>query len=298
MGRFFGLSRMSHSVLDIPYLAVAACLAIGGLPTLRTIVLGLVAAFAGLTAIFGLNDMLDRNVDARKMKDLIGKPAAFDLDSLGFRHPVAQGKLSFSAGLAWVVFWSALSFVTAWLVRPVCAWLLVAAASLEVVYCSLLRVTPFKTILSGCNVAVGGVAGLYAVNQAPCPSLVLLYFLWALSWEMGCRNMPNDWVDYDEDVALGIKTIPVRFGLPRGAMISVATMTFTVISAALFPIVSPMPHWPLYELGASGAAAWLLITPSIAWQRDLSRASALVFFNRACFYPLAVFAALALAAAV
>ena len=67
VGRFFGLSRMSHSVLDIPYLAVAACLAIGGLPTLRTIVLGLVAAFAGLTAIFGLNDMLDRNVDARKM---------------------------------------------------------------------------------------------------------------------------------------------------------------------------------------------------------------------------------------
>jgi len=110
--------------------------------------------------------------------------------------------------------------------------------------------------------------------------------------------MPNDWIDCNEDVALGIKTIPVRFGLPRGAVISLVTMTVTVVSAAFFPIVSPMPHWPLYELGASGAAAWLLLIPSMAWQRDLNRALAEVFFNRACFYPLAIFAALALAAAV
>ena len=95
--------------------------------------------------------------------------------------------------------------------------LLVAAAGLEVAYCGLLRVTPLKTVLSGCNVAVGGLAGLYAVALAPSPGLVLLYFLWALSWEMGCRNMPNDWVDYNEDVALGIKTIAVRFGLSRAA---------------------------------------------------------------------------------
>jgi 4-hydroxybenzoate polyprenyltransferase len=67
VGRFLGLSRVSHSVLHIPYLAVAALVAIEGLPTLRTIGLGLVAAFADLTAIFGPNDMLDRNVDARKM---------------------------------------------------------------------------------------------------------------------------------------------------------------------------------------------------------------------------------------
>ena len=289
---------MSHSILDIPYLAVAALLAIGGLPSLRTIALGLVAAFAGLTAIFGLNDMLDRNVDAQKMKDLIGKPVAFDLDSLGFRHPVAQGKLSFEAGLAWVIFWSVLSFVTAWLVRPVCAVLLVAAAGLEAAYCGLLRVTPLKTVLSGCNVAVGGLAGLYAVALAPSPGLVLLYFLWALSWEMGCRNMPNDWVDYNEDVALGIKTIAVRFGLSRAARISFATMTITVISTALFPVMSPIPHWPLYELVSLGAAACLLVIPSIAWLMDLRRTSALVFFNRACFYPLAVFAALGLAMAV
>jgi len=287
---------MSHSVLDVPYLAVGAVLAIGRVPPLRTTLLGLVSAFAGITAIFGLNDMIDRRVDAVKMKAVsAGTPGSFDLDSLGFRHPVAQGKLSFGAGLAWVIFWAVISFVTAWLVRPTCAWLLVAAAGLEVGYCSLLRVTPWKTILSGCNVAVGGLAGLYAVTSTPSPGLVLLYFLWSLAWEVGCRNIPNDWSDFSEDAALGIKTIPVRFGLSRAARISFAAMTATILCAALFPLLSPLANWPVYEVGALAAAAYLLVIPSLRWQRDLSRPSAMIFFNRACFYPLAVFAALCFA---
>lgn len=298
VGRFYGLSRMSHSILDVPYLAVGAILARGGMPPVRTVVLGLVSAFAGLTAIFGLNDMMDHRVDAEKMKAVAGRPAPFDLDSVGLRHPVAQGKLSFKAGLAWVLFWGVLSFATAWLVRPACAWLLLAAAGLEAAYCSLLRVTPWKTVLSGCNVAVGGLAGLYAVTRFPSAGLVSLYFMWSLAWETGCRNIANDWTDFDEDAALGIKTIAIRFGLPRAARISFVAMMMVVLCAALFPLASPLAHWPLYELGSLAAAAYLLVFPSLAWQRELSRKSALAFFNKACFYPLAVFASLGLAVAV
>ncbi len=288
---------MSHSILDVPYLAVGAVLAVGGVPPLRIVALGLVSAFAGLTAIFGLNDMMDHRVDALKMKAVAGTPASFDLDSLGFRHPVAQGKLSIRAGVTWVVFWGVLSFATAWLVRPACAWLLLAAAVLEAAYCSLLRVTPWKTILSGCNVAVGGLAGLYAVASTPSPRLAFLYFVWSLAWEMGCRNIPNDWTDFNEDRALGIKTLAIRYGLSRAARISFAAMATVVLCAALFPLVSPFANWPVYELGSLGAAAWLLVFPSLRWQRELSRESAQAFFNKACFYPLAIFAALALAVA-
>ena len=298
VGRFFGLSRMSHSVLDVPYLAVGAVLALGGVPPVRTIALGLVSAFAGLTAIFALNDIIDRRVDALKMSSAPGNAASFDLDSLGFRHPVAQGKLSFGAGVAWTAFWSVLAFATAWLVRPACAWLLVAAAALEGAYCSLLRITPWKTVLSGFNVAVGGLAGLYAVTSFPSRGLTLLYFLWAFAWEVGCRNIPNDWTDFSEDVALGIKTIPVRFGLLRASRISFALMGTTVLCAGLFPLLSPLAAWPVYEVGAIAASTYLLLLPSLRWQRDQSRKSALAFFNRACFFPLAIFAALGAAVAI
>ncbi len=298
VGKFFGLSRMSHSLLDVPYLAVGAILAVGALPPLRTIILGLLSASAGLTAIFALNDIMDRRVDAKKMEACAEKPASFDLDSLGLRHPVAQGKLSLTAGLAWVVFWGALSFALAWLVRPVCAWLLLGAAGLEAAYCSLLRVTAWKTTLSGCNVATGGLAGLYAVAPAPSPALVILFFLWSFAWEVGCRNVPNDWTDVNEDSLLGIRTIPVRFGLKTAARISFATMMVSVVCAALFPLLSRLAFWPVYELGAFGAAAYLLILPSLRWQRELSRKSAMTFFNRACFYPLAVFVSLGAAVVI
>jgi len=291
--KYFGLSRMSHSILDVPYLAIGALLSQGGLPPARTIVLGLLAAFAGLTAIFGLNDVLDRGVDAQKMAGLAASAARgrsqFDLDSLGLRHPLAQGKLSFGASVAWVVSWGALSFALAFLVRPACAWLLLAAAGFEVVYCMLLKVTPAKTVFTGFNVAVGGLAALYAVTPVPSIGLLLLFSLWAFTWEIGCRNIANDWTDVDDDAALGIRTIPARLGKKAGARVSFSIMLVTVACSLLFPLVSPLRHWPVYEAGALGAAVYFLILPAVAWQRALDRRSALTFFNRACLYPLSLF---------
>ena len=74
-------------------------------------------------------------------------------------------------------------------------------------------------------------------------------------------------------------------------------MGVTVLSAALFPLLSPLANWPVYELGSLAAAVFLLLIPSLRWQRELSRESVMVFFNRACFYPLAVFVALCVAVA-
>lgn len=232
---------------------------------------------------------MDRRVDAQKMAAGDRSGAQFDLDSLGHRHPLAQGKLSLGASLAWVIFWGALSFALAFLVRPVCAWLLLAAAGFEVEYCILLRVTPWKTVFTGLNVAVGGLAAPYAVQAAPSPAFILLYFIWAFTWEVGCRNIPNDWTDLEDDVSLGIRTIPLRFGRKAGARVSLAVMVVTVLCSLLFPLVSPLRLWPVYELGACAAAMYFLILPSLAWQRALSRQSAMTFFNRACLYPLALF---------
>lgn len=218
-----------------------------------------------------------------------GSQSQFDLDSLGLRHPLAQGKLSFGASVAWVISWGALSFVLAFLVRPACAWLLLAAAGFEVVYCMLLKVTPAKTVFTGFNVAVGGLAALYAVTAVPPAGLLALFFLWAFTWEIGCRNIANDWTDVEEDAVLGIRTIPARFGKKAGARVSFSIMMVTVACSLLFPLVSPLRYGAVYEAGALAAAAWFLVLPSVAWQRALDRKSALTFFNRACLYPLSLF---------
>ncbi len=286
--KFFGLSRMTHSVLDIAHPAMGALLAFGGFPGAPTVIIGLVAAFAGFTAVFALNDVMDCRVDCEKMAKLGGKKECFDIDSVGYRHPIAQGALTFNAALGWVMIWGLISLSLAFVLRPLCAALMVTALLLEIGYCRLLRVTHWKAILSGSMVAVGGLAGVYAVTGAPSAGFVALFFLWAFAWEVGCRNIPNDWSDLEEDVAMKIRTFPVRYGRRASSWISFALLCLTVASSLLFPFVVQVHYPMIYAAGALAAGAGLLLAPAIRWVRDQKMTSALFLFNRACFYPLAV----------
>ncbi len=295
--QFFGLSRMTHSVLDVAHPAVGGALAavlLGGPPSLRTIILGLIAGFAGYTSVFALNDVIDVEVDREKMEKYRSDRTTFDLDSMGQRHPLAQDSLSYGAGIAWVAFWGLLSLVLAFLLRPSCAFLLAGAFILETAYCKLLRVSSWKGLLSGLMVGVGGLAGVWAVNAAPSVAMVLVFFAWAFAWEIGGRNIPNDWSDLEEDRHLGIKTVPVRHGQKAASWISFAFVSAVVVLSLLFPIVVPMPRALFYFAGATAAGVALLLVPIARWLRRQTADEALRFFNMACFYPLAVFGWLAI----
>jgi 4-hydroxybenzoate polyprenyltransferase len=294
---FFGLSRMTHSILDIAHPAIGAVLVLGGFPRPSTAIIGLLAAFAGFTAVFGLNDVMDCGVDCEKMaKDSTSKKC-FDIDSVGYRHPIAQGSMAFKSAVAWVVFWGLCALSLAFVLNPVCAALMVAAVGLEMGYCRLLRVTHWKALLSGLMVAVGGLAGVYAVAGAPPLGMVDLFVLWAFAWEVGCRNIPNDWSDLDEDINLRIRTIPVRYGRLVSSWISFVLLCLTVASSLLFPLVIPVRHPIVYTAGALASGAVLLVIPAVLWVRSQRTESAMYLFNRACFYPLTVFALVAVLAA-
>ncbi|HTX72961.1 MAG TPA: UbiA family prenyltransferase [Rectinemataceae bacterium] len=295
--QFFGLSRMTHSVLDVAHPAVGGALAavvLGAAPSARVIVMGLLAAFAGYTSVFALNDVIDLKVDREKMAKYRVEHESFDLDSMGQRHPLAQGGLSYGAGIAWVVAWGLLSLVLAFLLRPICAGLLLAAVLLETLYCKLLRVSHWKGLLSGLMVGVGGLAGVWAVTPSPRLGMLLVFFAWAFTWEVGGRNIPNDWSDFEEDRHLGIRTVPVRYGQRAASWISCAFVTAIALLSLAFPFVTPMPRAWLYLVGAAIIAVVFLFVPIARWLRDQTADSALRFFNMACFYPLAVFAVLTL----
>ncbi len=288
--QFVGLSRMTHSVLDVAHPALGAVLVFGGAPRPLTIIFGLLASFSGYTAVFALNDLIDLRVDREKLGGYSGKRECFDIDSVGLRHPLAQNCVSYRAALGWVIFWSVLALVFAFLLNPICAVLMAAAAGLEAGYCKLLRVTHWKTILSGLMVAVGGMAGVFAVTTAPPAAFVALFGLWAFTWEVGCRNIPNDWSDVDEDKALRIRTMPVRFGRLVTSRISFALAMLTIVTSLAFPLVIPMQFGWIFQIGALAAGVWFLVVPGVRWLRDQQTKAGMLFFNRACFYPLAVFA--------
>lgn len=290
--KFIGLSRMTHSVLDVAHPAAGALLVLGAAPRASIVVLGLVSAFSGFTAVFALNDVMDSKVDAEKMAKYRKDSEAFDIDSIGTRHPVAQGSLSRRAAIGWVLFWGLLALVTAFFLKPLCAILLAAAVGLELLYCGLLRVSHWKSLLSGIMVAVGGLAGVFAVSSSPPPLAVVLFALWAASWEIGGRNIPNDWSDIEEDVNLGIKTMPIRYGRAVSSRISAAFASVIILCSLAFPFVAPIRQVLVYLVLAAVAGLFLLVLPALRWLGEQSTESAMAYFNKACFYPLAVFAVL------
>jgi 4-hydroxybenzoate polyprenyltransferase len=294
---FFGLSRMTHSVLDVAHPSVGAALAavaLGGPPSARLIILGLIAGFAGYTSVFALNDVFDLKEDREKMAQYRSDRTTFDIDSVGQRHPLAQGKLSYRAAIAWVASWGLVSLVLAFILRPTCAFLLLGAFILEAAYCKLLRVTHWKGLLSGLMVGVGGLAGVWAVTPEPRLGMVIMFFAWAFAWEVGCRNIPNDWSDLEEDVHVGIRTVPVRYGRKGASLISFVLICATAVLGLLFPLVAPMPLGWAYAAGTLLVSVFFLLVPALRWLREQTTPSALAFFNLACFYPLAVFAVLTL----
>ena len=287
---YFGFSRMSHSVLDIGHPGFGALLVLGAFPPFPTLILGVLAAFAGFTSVFALNDLIDFRVDTERIEKYQREFTDFDIDVLGLRHPIAQKALSFTQGLIWVLFWGMLSLGIAFRLNPICCLILVSAIGLEITYCALLRVTHWKTVLSGGMVGIGALAGVFAVVREPPWAFVLLLFVWSFAWEVGARNIPNDWTDLEEDIHLGIRTLPVRYGKSVSARISFVLLCVTVLVSLFLPIPVPCSNVALYEAGALAAGGFLLVGPGRHWMREKSVGAAMRLFNRACFYPAAMLA--------
>ena len=60
---FLALSRTPHGLLDLATPGLAALLCLGGFPTPGVTLLGLLTVFAGYTAVYALNDLVDYRTD-------------------------------------------------------------------------------------------------------------------------------------------------------------------------------------------------------------------------------------------
>ena len=159
---FWALSRTPHGLLDMCTPAFGALLWLGHFPPIYVIILGLITTFAGYTAVYALNDVIDYKAD--KEKAAVGgfSDSESDLDSFLVRHPMAQGLLSFKEGLFWAVAWALLALIGAYLLNPVCVLIFLGSCALETIYCLLWRISPFRTFVSGAVKTSGAIAAVFA----------------------------------------------------------------------------------------------------------------------------------------
>jgi len=285
---FMALSRTPHGVLDLAMPIAAMLLCLGGFPPFNVVMLGLITVFAGYTAVYAVNDIVDYRTDQEALTQQREQEHGGYLDGVLLRHPLAQGRLTYAQAMVWAAFWGGLAFVGAWMLNPFCSLLLLLGVIFEVIYCKLLRVTWLRALINGVVKTIGPLAAVMAVQPVPDGGFVLLLVLWVFFWEIGGQNIPADWHDMEQDRALGARTIPVALGARTAATISLVSLGVSlVVSVPLFMTATLEMHWLLAIL----AVAWgwrLVLAPARKLSSSLAREDASRLFNRASWYPAAM----------
>jgi len=271
---------------------MAALLWLGAFPGVGIIAIGLVTVFAGYTAVYALNDVIGYRSDRAKLQagGFAGAVHASDIDALLVRHPMAQGLISLPAGLAWASGWGLVAAIGAYWLNPVCLLIFGAGCLLEALYCLLWRVSPYRTLVSGAVKSAGAIAAVFAVDPAPSTFFLIALFLVVFFWEIGGQNAPNDWTDIEEDQRFGARTIPVTVGLKRTRDIILGTLLLAVIASLVAFLLSQTAFGPGYYLLTLATGIYLLMWPAWTLYDSERKTDAMRLFNRASYFPLALFA--------
>ena len=286
---FFALSRTPHGLLDMCTPAFGALLWLGQIPSVFIVIVGLITTFAGYTAVYALNDVVDYKIDKEKAARGGLSRNGGDLDGLLVRHPMAQGFLSFKEGVFWSVAWSVLALAGALILNPVCVLIFVGGCALETIYCLLWRVSPFRTFISGAVKTSGAIAAVFAVDPSPSAIYLILLFLLLFFWEIGGQNIPNDWSDYEEDSQMEARTIPIRWGLPVASRLILITIALSLGMSAIIFYFSRADYGLIYVVLCLAVGGYLLLLPALKLNDSRKRSDALALFNKASYYPLALF---------
>jgi len=285
---FWALSRTPHGLLDMCTPIFAALLWLGGFPPIHVAVIGSITTFAGYTAVYALNDLVDFRVDREKAAAGGLAEAGGDIDGVIVRHPMAQGLLTFREGLAWAIFWFAVALLGAFKLNPVCAAIFLGGCAFEAAYCWLWRVSPYRTLVSGAVKTSGSMAAVFAVDPHPSPAFVVALFFAIFLWEIGGQNIPNDLTDLEEDRRMQARTIPVHFGVERAVTLAVAAAALALVLNVVVFQLSPLPHAGVLALPALAAGCFLLAWPGLRLSAAKDRAAAMNLFTRASYLPPAL----------
>jgi 4-hydroxybenzoate polyprenyltransferase len=204
------------------------------------------------------------------------------------RHPMARGLLSFKEGLLWSSAWALLALIGAYLLNPVCVLIFICGSILETIYCLMWNISPSRTLISGVVKTAGPIAAVFAVDPNPSMSYLLVLFLLMFFWEIGGQNVPNDWSDIGEDTRFQVQTVPIRMGLEQANVIIFGSIILTIILSGILLVLSNVAFELPFILAFAFVGLYFLLLPTIKLYRSEESAYAMILFNKASYYPLAL----------
>ena len=246
--------RFSHSVFALPFALAGALLAAEQAPlTWRTVGWILVAMVGARSAAMGFNRLADARLDA--------------LNPRTANRELPRGAMSAREAAAFVAASSAVFVYAAWQLNPICFALSPVALAIVFWYSLAKRYTAWTQLFLGLAMAVAPVGGWLAVGGRGGWQPWLLAA--AIGTWVGGFDVLYACQDLEFDRAHGLRSIPVRFGVPLSLAISRAMHVVAV--TCLFGLAFVRPLGLLYLAGVAIVALLLVYEQSLVRAHDLSQ---------------------------
>jgi 4-hydroxybenzoate polyprenyltransferase len=251
---YLSFVRFSHSVFALPFALAGALLAARRTPpTWGTIGWILVAMVAARSAAMGFNRLVDARFDA--------------LNPRTAGRELPRGVMSHAEATAFVVVASAIFVFASWRLSPLCLALSPVALAIVFWYSLAKRFTTWTQLFLGLAMAVAPVGGWLAVGGRGGWEPWLLGI--AICTWVGGFDVLYACQDLEFDRAHGLRSIPVRFGVPSALKISRLMHGITIGVLLALPVVTPLGR--VYVAGVAVVAVLLIYEQSLVSADDLSQ---------------------------
>jgi 4-hydroxybenzoate polyprenyltransferase len=256
--------RIGHSVFALPFALAGALLAYSGLKheltggSLGWRIWWIVAAMvAARSAAMGFNRVVDARMDALNPRTAM--------------RELPRRAMSIREAIAFVLVASASFLFTAWKINALCFILSPMALAIVFWYSVAKRFTDYTQLFLGLAMAVAPVGGWLAMG-----GVMDRWQPWLLAAAIG------NWVggfdilyacqDLEFDLAHGLRSIPVRFGVRGSLALSRLMHVLTVICLVMVGFVpSVTVLGAVYFAGVAAVAALLIYEQSLVRADDLSQ---------------------------
>ena len=246
--------RFGHSIFALPFALAGVLLAARRVPVSRTALAWiLVAMIAARSAAMAFNRLVDARIDA-----LNPRTAARELP---------RGIVGRREAVGFVVVSSAVFVLATFELNRLCFILSPVALAIVFWYSLAKRFTTWTQLFLGLAMAVAPVGGWLAAGGRGGWEPWLLAI--AIGAWVGGFDVLYACQDLEFDRTHGLRSIPVRFGVPHALMISRGLHIVAVVSLFALARVVPLPWF--YEVGVGVIAVMLTYEQSLVSARDLTQ---------------------------
>jgi 4-hydroxybenzoate polyprenyltransferase len=256
---YLSFVRISHSVFALPFALTGALLALHERPLAAhevgwRVAWIVVAMVAARSAAMGFNRIADADYDAKNPRTAM--------------RELPRGAMSRREAAVFVLVAAVVFVVAAAMLGETCLVLSPVALGIVFWYSLAKRFTNYTQFFLALAMAVAPVGGWLAAGGrigAAAPWLLAA----AIGTWVGGFDILYACQDLDFDLVSGLKSIPVRFGVPRSLLLSRAMHVIAVVCLAALSLVADLG--PVYLVGVGLVAALLVYEQSLVSADDLSQ---------------------------